>query len=57
MIYEDRPEICRIYGLIPTCPCPYFDIDGRRRDKLESTVIQLKINETVDNVIAMVTKK
>ena len=52
-IYEDRPEICRIYGLIPACPCPHFDLDGRRRNRNEACLIQIQINKTVNFALEM----
>lgn len=54
MIYEERPEICRIYGLISACPCPYFKEDGTRRGLTERKIIQAKINLTVDTALHQV---
>lgn len=50
-IYERRPEICRIYGLISKCPCPYFRENGMRRDRLEREIISMKINRTIDRAM------
>jgi Fe-S-cluster containining protein len=56
MIYEERPQVCRDYGIIPALPCPYFRADGVRRDKIESTVIQLKINKQIDTILERIEK-
>jgi len=32
-IYEDRPKICRDYGLIKEMPCIFLDKNGKLRDK------------------------
>ena len=54
MIYKDRPRICRLYGLIPVCPCPYFKINGERRGLTERKIIKAKIDATVDRIIQLV---
>lgn len=56
MIYEDRPELCRVYGLIPECPCPHFDLDGRRRNRNEACLIQIQINKTVNMALELAKK-
>ena len=56
MIYKDRPRICRVYGLIPACPCPYFKITGEKRALWEKQLIQTQINATVDRAIELVQK-
>lgn len=53
VIYEDRPEICRIYGMIPACPCPHFDLNGRRRNRNEACLIQIQINQTVNRALEL----
>lgn len=35
VIYEDRPEVCREYGLIEDMPCPYVRPDGTVRFRQE----------------------
>lgn len=55
-IYDERPEVCRNYGSIPALPCPYFREDGTRRDKIERTAIQIKINQQIDNILEKIEK-
>ena len=40
-IYNERPEICMKYGIIPELPCIYITINGIKRTEQE-------IKETVD---------
>lgn len=54
MIYDKRPRICRIYGLISTCPCPYFKINGDKRKLWERQLIRTRIDEMVDRAIEQV---
>jgi Fe-S-cluster containining protein len=55
-IYDERPQVCRTYGIIPALPCPYFRADGTKRDKIESTVMQIKIDQQIDNVLERIEK-
>lgn len=54
IIYSKRPRICRLYGLVPVCPCPYFDIDGRKRGLTERKIIQVRIDKTVYMALSQV---
>lgn len=49
MIYDERPMVCRLYGTDPRLPCPHFRLDGTKRDKLDQTITQIKINEEIDS--------
>ena len=51
MIYDDRPNICRVYGLIPMCRCPYIKMDGSVRNRLEREFIKVEIANAVDDAI------
>lgn len=31
MIYEERPEICRLFGVIPELQCNFIDMEGHKR--------------------------
>lgn len=57
VIHKDRPRICRIYGLIPSCPCPYFKINGEKRELWEKRLIQTQINSTVNRAIDLAKTK
>ncbi len=35
MIYDERPQICRDFGLVPHMPCPYIWPDGHARNSKE----------------------
>lgn len=34
-IYDDRPEICKLYGINPMLPCPYLNPDGSPRTNMK----------------------
>ena len=44
-IYEDRPDVCKDYGIKPELPCPYITIDGYKRTKREQKSIRKVINK------------
>jgi Fe-S-cluster containining protein len=46
LIYEDRPEVCRIFGE-EILPCPYFKRSGNSRSKASMK----KVNKLFDNRI------
>ena len=56
VIYEKRPRICRLYGNIPTCPCPYFKLNGERRSLTERKLIQAQIDASVHMAMQQWTK-
>ena len=42
-IYEDRPQVCRDYGVNPSSPatrCPYLKSDGTKRTKRETEIVK-----------------
>ena len=47
-IYEDRPDICRQYGLSDELPCPYIKPNGNPRSPAKVKRIQRKINHDID---------
>ena len=53
MIYEERPDVCKIYGIDMRLPCPYFKFDGTKRDRLNQITTQIKIDKDIDNKIKM----
>jgi hypothetical protein len=48
-IYNDRPDICKRYGIDPTLPCPHIKPNGNPRSTADSKRTQRKINQEVDN--------
>lgn len=51
MIYDLRPEVCKLYGTSDILPCPYVRPDGTPRNFHERKMIQMRIDNTVDNVL------
>lgn len=48
MIYEDRPEVCKMYGVSLELPCPYVKPNGRLRSEAQVRRWERKINHNVD---------
>jgi Fe-S-cluster containining protein len=57
LIYDERPMVCRIYGVDLRLPCPYFHIDGTRRNKLNQITTQIQIDRQVDRVLERATNE
>lgn len=51
LIYNQRPEICRIYGMIPDLACPYVRCNGTSRIPEEVKLVQSFINKSVDKTL------
>lgn len=49
MIYEDRPLVCRVYGLCDSLLCPYIKKNGRLRTPAGIRQTQRLINHDVEN--------
>jgi hypothetical protein len=47
MIYNDRPEVCRIMGS-EELPCPYVKPDGKKRSRQEYDAMKRKIEADTD---------
>ena len=47
-IYDERPEVCRLYGTIDKLPCPFFKRSGNRRSPASEKVTLRQINASVD---------
>lgn len=47
-IYEDRPDVCRRYGLDPALPCPYVNSKGNIRSKAKIKRTQRIIDHKID---------
>jgi hypothetical protein len=46
-IYEDRPNICMIYGTDPKLPCPYIKPNGNPRSPAKTKHMQRQIDRDV----------
>lgn len=50
-IYEQRPEICKNYGIIEELPCPFINIKGRLRSPAKqrrmTRIITHQINDAL----------
>ena len=47
-IYEERPDVCKNYGMIEKLPCPFFKRSGNRRSPASEKITLRQINATVD---------
>ena len=47
VIYEDRPGVCRMYGISRFQPCPYLNAEGKRRKREETRKIKRLIREEI----------
>lgn len=57
LIYEDRPEVCKNYGIIETLPCPFIKPNGNPRSEAGCKHWQRLINHDVDRKIKYLQKK
>jgi len=48
MAYDDRPQICRLYGIHSDLLCPYMKPNGNPRSPGDQRRTQRKINRDVD---------
>ena len=56
-IYDDRPQVCRMYGIHPDLECPYLKPNGHLRSKASQKQVQRRINKGVNNFVKNITKK
>lgn len=57
VIYKDRPELCRKYGLIEELQCPYINTNGNERSEAKKRRMQRKINHEVKQRIKKIMQK
>ena len=50
-IYDERPDVCRKYGIDPEMPCPYINEKGRARSPAKARRAQRQIDSRVDSRI------
>ena len=55
-IYNDRPDVCKNYGLVEELFCPYIDIKGNRRSTAKTKRAQRKINREVNQQMRFLNK-
>ena len=48
MIYDERPSVCRKYGLNDELPCPYIRPNGYPRSPAKVKRMQRQINHDID---------
>lgn len=51
MIYEHRPEICRLYGTVPELQCIFIDMEGRKRTEDGGRLIAKENERTAEERI------
>lgn len=51
VIYQDRPDVCRMYGRIPELLCPYIRLNGQMRSEKEIVKTHEKINTHIDEMM------
>ena len=57
IIYDERPEVCRRYGLAEDLQCAYVDIRGKTRTPAKQRRTLRQINREVGKTIEMMQKK
>jgi len=55
-IYDDRPEVCRKYGLTDELPCPYVKKNGNPRSPAQARRMQRIINRQIDDSMKKIGK-
>jgi Fe-S-cluster containining protein len=56
VIYEERPEVCRRYGLAEDLPCAYIDLRGKTRTPAKQRRMLRHINKEVGKTIEILEK-
>lgn len=57
MIYDDRPDICKRYGICEELPCPYLKPNGNLWSEAKAKQIKKKMIRDVDLAIKISTNK
>ena len=57
VIYNDRPKVCREYGLVKNLECPYIKPNGNLRTPAKIRRMQRKINHYVDDSLKNLAKE
>lgn len=56
-IYDERPSICRMYGVDIRLPCPYIKPNGNARGPAKVRRMQRKIEHNVDYQLRVLHKR
>jgi Fe-S-cluster containining protein len=56
VIYEERPDVCRKYGLIEDLQCQYIDVRGKTRTPAKQRRMLRHINREVGKTIEILAK-
>lgn len=48
LIYNNRPQICRDYGIIAELPCPFLKANGNKRSPAQTKKIERNIGKKYD---------
>ena len=56
LIYEQRPKICRLYGLIPELRCPVFDLEGNLLPRVQRRYLRRDIDKQIRRDIRALTR-
>lgn len=57
LIYENRPDICRKYGIDPAIPCPHLNRDGTRKNRRERRFTMRLISKRTDMALKLVERR
>jgi Fe-S-cluster containining protein len=57
VIYENRPEVCKLYGHTEELQCPYCKTNGNLRSPAKQRQVQRQINHWVDNQMDKMRRK
>ena len=55
-IYFERPNVCKVYGLIEKLQCPYIDTAGRIRTEAECIAKKREINNKINDELSRILK-
>jgi Fe-S-cluster containining protein len=55
-IYEERPETCRQYGLVPELPCLYIAPSGRSRTPLQIKRAERRLEKNLEKLNEQIAK-
>ena len=56
-VYEDRPEVCRAFGLVPKLPCPYIRPDGKARTPGKARQMERQLRHETQNSMRRIERK
>jgi Fe-S-cluster containining protein len=48
-VYEERPDVCREFGISPRLVCAYFRADGKARTPAKTRQLKRRLAHGIDN--------